>query len=502
MSRHFLTILSAFILSSTIVSAQEVTPKDVMRYNESDLNGTARFKAMSGAFGALGGDLSALRINPAGGAIFNYNTAAFSLSFVNKDNKSNYLGQKKSDDYNGLDLGQLGALFVFKSNNPNAVMKKFTIGLNYESTKNLRNNYIFQGTSNNNSLGDYFLQTANNSAIPFDAIAPTDYTYGYDRAGALYGYSGQQTYLAAHSNLISKTNKDGIYSGNYLTDTPMLQTRELYTTGYTGQFSGNFAAQLGDRFYVGANLNVHTVDYTQDSRATQVAGKEYIHYDNYLYTYGTGFSFNLGAIAQITNEFRAGLAYQSPTWYSLNDELTQGVATVLSEGTSSAVYPYIVNTYDKYKLRTPSKYTGSLAYVFGDKGLLSVDYTIKDYSNNEFRPKWDGTYALLNEIASNEMKTASELRIGGEYRIKQFSLRGGYRYEQSPYKNIKYVGDLNSFSLGLGYDFGASRVDISYAHTTRDSKTSLIDMPINNLYSNANIKSKENWINITYNINF
>ena len=32
--------------------------------------GTARFTAMSGAFGALGGDLSAIKINPAGASVF------------------------------------------------------------------------------------------------------------------------------------------------------------------------------------------------------------------------------------------------------------------------------------------------------------------------------------------------------------------------------------------------------------------------------------------------
>jgi hypothetical protein len=39
-----------------------------LRYSQDNLNGTARFRAM-GAFGALGGDLSSLNVNPAGSAI-------------------------------------------------------------------------------------------------------------------------------------------------------------------------------------------------------------------------------------------------------------------------------------------------------------------------------------------------------------------------------------------------------------------------------------------------
>jgi long-subunit fatty acid transport protein len=48
-----------------------------------------------------------------------------------------------------------------------------------------------------------------------------------------------------------------------------------------------------------------------------------LRFDNDLYTYGTGFSFQVGAIAKVTNEMRVGLAYESSTWYNLSDELSQ-----------------------------------------------------------------------------------------------------------------------------------------------------------------------------------
>jgi hypothetical protein len=163
----------------------------------------------------------------------------------------------------------------------------------------------------------------------------------------------------------------------------------------------------------------------------------------------------------------------------------------------------VVNLYDRYNLRTPSKYTGSLAYIFGERGLISVDYSLQDYSKNEFRPKYDDAYNMLNQSFKNNMKTAGELRIGAEYRIKQISIRGGYRYEESPYKDVKLAGDLNSFSAGIGYDFGGSRLDLSYSYATRSYKRGLLDTSfMDNLTSLANIKTKDNWINLTYNINF
>ena len=43
---------------------------DALRYSTDEIQGTARFRGMSGAFGALGGDMSAVSLNPAGSAVF------------------------------------------------------------------------------------------------------------------------------------------------------------------------------------------------------------------------------------------------------------------------------------------------------------------------------------------------------------------------------------------------------------------------------------------------
>lgn len=63
-------LLSLFLGSITLSIAQETTTNDALRYATSNLTGTARFRGMSGAFGAVGGDLSAISVNPAGSAFF------------------------------------------------------------------------------------------------------------------------------------------------------------------------------------------------------------------------------------------------------------------------------------------------------------------------------------------------------------------------------------------------------------------------------------------------
>lgn len=100
---------------------------------------------------------------------------------------------------------------------------------------------------------------------------------------------------------------------------------------------------------------------------------------------------------------------------------------------------------------------------------------------------------------SNQFKNAYELRIGGEYKIKQWSLRGGYRFEESPYKVDFAMGDLTGYSAGFGYNFGESRLDFAYANDHRNYNVALVSSGMNDT---ARIRTTNNNITVTYSVNF
>lgn len=113
--------------------------------------------------------------------------------------------------------------------------------------------------------------------------------------------------------------------GNYY------QENTIITEGYNGKLSFNAATSYKDKLYIGINLNSHFTDFRKQSSfyednnapLTPDYTISKLRFDNDLYTYGTGFSFQVGAIAKVTNEIRVGLAYESSTWYNLSDELSQ-----------------------------------------------------------------------------------------------------------------------------------------------------------------------------------
>jgi len=63
-----LNLLFIGIFSMSFMYGQDIS--DALRYSQDEIQGSARFRALSGAFGALGGDLSAVSLNPAGSASF------------------------------------------------------------------------------------------------------------------------------------------------------------------------------------------------------------------------------------------------------------------------------------------------------------------------------------------------------------------------------------------------------------------------------------------------
>ncbi|WP_291285599.1 outer membrane protein transport protein [Flavobacterium sp.] len=492
-------ILFLFITGLTVSVSHSQEVSDAVRYAQDNLTGTARFRAMSGAFGAVGGDLSAISVNPAGSAIFSNNQVGISFSNQSIKNNSNYFGSEISDNKNAFLINQAGAVFVFHDHNPSNNWKKIAIGASYENTNNFDNRIVSAGTNPTNSIDKYFLKFAN--GIPLNVIDGLNYKDLF--------YNEQQAYMGYWGHVIDPVSNNGDNT-QYISNVPAggkyYQENEIFTSGYNSKLSFNLATSYKDKIYFGANLNVHVTDFRRstsfyEDNDNPLEARETIsslRFNNELYMYGNGFSFQLGAIAKVTESFRLGLAYESNTWYELNDETSQSLySTRKAQGgqdINETVNPKIVNVYDSYTLQTPGKTTFSAAYVFEKSGLISIDYAIKDYGNTKYKPTNDAGFKGVNSDLSNQLTNAGELRVGAEYKIKQLSLRGGYRFEQSPYKNGTTIGDLNSYSGGLGYNFGGTKVDLAYSYLERKSNQGFF---ATGFTDGANITSKLNNVTLT-----
>jgi hypothetical protein len=486
-------IISFFIvLLCSTIKAQDIT--DAVRYGQDSPTGTARFSAMSGAFGALGGDLSALNINPAGSAVFSNGQIAGTLTNTLNNNKVTYFGEVLEKNKNSIGLNQLGAVFVYKSQAGKKGWTKFAIAANYDNQSNFKNTIAAFGTNPTNSISDYFLHYANGVQL----------LNLRDRNYEDLGYKAQQAWLGYQSYIINPDNANSSntsYTSNIAAGGNYYQEYTSNTAGTNGKLQFNAAASYNDKIYFGANINFHTIDFRKSTRFyednSNLLNSNYqvvnLNFDNDLYTYGNGLSLQFGLIGKLNNVVRVGLSYETPTWYELNDELTQTIVAV-SKNTSGELAPDIqtpdTNVYEPYSLRTPSKINASMGFVFAKTGLISVDYSYKDYSKTTFTSEG---YDDLNVAIKNTLGNSSALKVGGEFKIDKWSFRGGYQMEQSPYKSKVLMGDLRGYSTGLGYNFGGTKLDLAYTSSKRNSKESFFSdgfsdaARINNLQSRVTL---------------
>ena len=457
-------------MSMFTINAQDIN--DALRYSNGEVIGSARFRALSGAFGALGGDLSAVSVNPAGSAIYSNSFASVSLNISDKDNETTYFGRSNASSDSDLSLNQGGGVFVFKNRNENSLWRKFVFSIAFDNTKNYDDSWKSRGT-NSTSIDQYFLNNAQGLRLDEISALPGESTSdAYAGIGSAFGYSYQQAYLGYDSYILepdSDADDNTLYTSSIAAGN--FDQEYTYTaTGYNGKIAFNLGTQYGDDLYLGLNLNSHFLNYErstflyeQNDNTGSIVNQ--VGFENNIVTNGSGFSFQLGTIYKLSNEFRIGFTYDSPTWMTITEETSQYLETVRVDGGDNVlqiVDPRIVNIFPDYNLQTPSKVTGSIAYIFGKQGLLSFDYSRKDYSKTKFKPKSDAYFRAQNDIISDNLTAAATYKLGGEYKVNQFSFRGGYRFEESPYKNGKTVGDLDGYSLGLGYNFGNTKLDLTY----------------------------------------
>ncbi|MGB5662670.1 OmpP1/FadL family transporter [Eudoraea sp.] len=504
MKRNIIFIL---VLICGTVSAQNID--DVLRYSIENTHGTTRFQGLSGAFGALGGDLSALNINPAGSAVFNNSQFTMTGTNYNRNNDATYFGRTNNTRLNSFKINQVGGVMVFKNYDKNSDWRKYSLAFNYDLVNNFSNQFFASGNGNE-GIDNYFLAFAQGQPLgPLFVQDGELIEDAYLDIGSSLGFGPQQAFLGFQSGVIDPVDFDDDNNTEYISNAQYNTVNQEFlqsTRGYNSKFTMNFGTQYKDFLYMGASLNFHSIyyeKYTQLSESGFDTASEIqsINFDNLLVSRGQAFSFNLGVIAKLNKYIRLGGSYQSATWYDLTDDFSQRINSdsPVKNPDIRFIDFNIVNLFPRYKVKTPGKFNGSMALVFGPNGLLSFDYSYQDMSNAELRPTSDASFSTVNSQIGRELTAVSTFRIGGEYRIKQLSLRGGYRYEQSPYANKITISDLNGFSAGIGYNFGGSRLDFTYSRSERDANVQLADVGIS---TPASVNGIMNNYSFGYTINF
>lgn len=454
---------------------------DVLKYSQTSLNGSARYTALGGAFGAVGGDLSALEANPAGSSIFSFSELGFTLNSSRLSNDVTYFDSTNKNSDHRINFNHFGIVLVLGEENYGK-WSKLALAFNYQKHSDFNANYFIEGYNRNNGIDRYFLDYAqgrffenisqmDNESFSeaYLAIGETE-DLGFPAQQALIGYEAYMINPVPFSETSNPTdpNIQSYRSNTQAGPNGFYHDYTLLKSGSSRKYTFNISSVYDNKLYLGLNINSYNVKYSEyvdfyESDYGSMSGVQSFLFLNDLKTMGSGKSFQLGAIYKVSNYLRLGLTFDSPTYYRLYDQLyqTAEVEAIEDERLISRVLdPEASILFPEYRLNTPYSTKGSLAYIIKDRGFISIDFTQKNYLDSRFSPREDAFLSYLNEEINNQFQTSKIIQIGGEYRLNpELSLRAGYFNETA-----SLVGFDNSQSFisgGFGYNLGPSQIDMS-----------------------------------------
>lgn len=460
---------SIFLLCRFLLAQND---EDVIRYSNIGIGGTPRFWSMGGAMGALGGDMSCASYNPAGLAIAIKSDLNFSfgMNFANTITEFNASNNKKFSP--ALTFNFLGLSGVAADNKNMNNRSSFAITLN--QLQNFNQEIEMKG------------RPTRGKSITLDML-------NYAKGKPISNLDGLYEGVAYSVFLIDllDTNNFNSYFSYIDTSKSFLQQKKISTTGRINDLSFSYAYTVDDKIYLGATLGIpflkfsYQSDYAETDDQNQMSitkisfsysypvfyyqglgGIKDFHYQTSYTTTATGFNLKLGAIWRVSDFFRAGLYYHSPTWYKAKDVYYYDFITNWDEGTNYSITVPDGSGLYNYRITTPSKLGLALSGIIKNMFSVNADYELIDYRKGLLKSGDVGVFDNANKALREKYRLSGNMRVGIELNTKPVLFRVGWASYGSPFGN-QFTGNYvrNAFSVGFGFKTSNFYYDIALIKT-------------------------------------
>ncbi|MBI3218227.1 MAG: outer membrane protein transport protein [Bacteroidetes bacterium] len=472
-------------------------------FSRQNAGGSARIQAMGGAQVALGGDFSSGQSNPAGLGFYNRNeftiTPAITLQSADAtyrtaefDGSNNIISSRFNSSHSGTfgSLPGLSAVFGANKNDDRAPFLGGTFSISLNRVNDFNGGFEYKGQNNGTSIVDYMLEASNGySKDQFDP----NYDPNSNSAGKGDNVN-TPAFLGYENYLIGPTTANGTTYFTDITGKP-LQSELVKTSGSQNQWSIAYGANFMDKVFLGASVGIVSVRYEYDKTYKESFAGQAMNCNGCFNslelkenrgTTGNGVNLTLGAIFKPVEFFQVGASYTTPTVYQLSDTYNASMNTSWNnfdyyEDGSKILSKVNSSTYDdpvSYSLSTPARFTFGAAVFYPKKGFITLDVEMINYSRATMSSFSTQYYSLsidgdadVNRVVSARFTSATNLRMGGEYRLKKFRLRGGYSimgdpYLRKPTDRVNYsLTGVSSITGGIGYRDTTFFIDLAVTNT-------------------------------------
>ncbi|MDY6801226.1 MAG: hypothetical protein SVU94_08390 [Bacteroidota bacterium] len=468
--KKILISIIAILLINVSLFAQNSYVDYALKFSMNDYSGTARFTGMSGAFGALGGDFSAITINPGGLGVFRNTELMFSPGLAYNQSSSAYLNTITDDNKYRMGINNIGLVSSYDLENSDTRWVNVNFAVGYNKINNYNQNILFSG-NNDQSIMEYFVTNANNAG-------------SVNNLHEMYESLLYNTFLIDYDTLNNEfwsqvTDEKYLYPNEFNIN----KQKSIQTEGSVGEINFAFGANYAHKLYVGFSLDIKTIHFSEFSSHYEYENNELDIYDfsamkfqEEVETNGAGFSLKLGAIYKPFDFLRIGGAFHLPTFYKLEENFSTRVDAYYDNG--DYLWQEVSAESYEYELTTPIRAIGSVGFQIGKVGLVDVDYEYVDYSTMKLDDDFNSQGVIDDNKSIESIFTRTHnFRAGAEFRTGVLYYRGGFAYSTSPFKqgHENESFDRLSFSVGLGYREQNFFFDFAYKNSMNEY--SMIDYP-------------------------
>ena len=479
------TAITILLAAMSMAAAHAQTAYDALRYSENNYEGTARSVAMGNAFTALGGDLGAVTINPAGSAVAKYSQITltpgltFSTNTVSgqspyDDGSLPYFDRQMKSSMSRFSMPNIGLTLNWDTKRSSG-LKNMSFGFVVNRTNSWNENLYANGTNTTTSFMGAV--AAASSGLPADGLAKED-AYDYYDWRSVVGYqSGMISPFGGFEDEYAGAS-EGIYENSEGYDIalagPIEQTYGRNVNGSKYEYLFNFGANISDFLYLGANLGVSTLSYDDTWYFKEAAidpsdfeigldDGQTIYFDNMKYknsysASGSGFFGKFGFILTPGFGLRIGAAVQTPVLNMIEETWYEEGQTTFSDNSFSGSADSPTGRYS-YSMRSPFRANFGAAYTLRDLAVVSIDYEFADYGNMKFSTDdYDREYFEdVNMDIRERFGISHMLRAGLEVKpVSSLAIRAGYGLTTGAEKidswgNILTPSRTQNISFGLGY---------------------------------------------------
>ncbi len=230
------------------------------------------------------------------------------------------------------------------------------------------------------------------------------------------------------------------------------------------------AYKVSEEFMIGAGMSITFSSVKMEYDLATLPGAPPGHI-NLHDASGTGVSFNVGAIYKPLPEMSLGASYRHSTTVDY-----EGTADFTNMGTLASFFP---GGTGKTTIKAPGQFFVGLAYDLTKDFTLEADYQWIGWSSYDTLgvvlpdgpaapPALGGKPLQKASKSAKNWGDAYMLRLGGEYRVDDLTLRLGFIYDNSGQPNLTVeplLPDANRVegTVGIGYRLTESwSVDVAY----------------------------------------